>query len=284
MSLEQALADNTAALKMLTLALSSVALPQTGSLPQLTTPKSYVCEKDATGAVVLTPEFGHTQNPQPTVAPVPPPSQATPAALSIAAAVQLQTALVEQGDTSLDPKTVFGQAAATSAAPVIPAAPLTVPPAPVVNTAGTVTIAGPELDKNGLPWDGRIHASSKAKIADGSWRAKRDVDKTLVATVTAELRQALAAAPAAPAFGAWPIPAADAPDAPLQGTPPAPPAPPVSNYARLMAVLPGMMSSGLISLSQVNEELVKVGIPNVAALAARDDLVPQVASALGVAL
>lgn len=47
---------------------------------------------------------------------------------------------------------------------------------------------GNGLDKNGLPWDERIHASSKAKVADGTWRQKRGVDTGLVATVEAELK------------------------------------------------------------------------------------------------
>lgn len=45
------------------------------------------------------------------------------------------------------------------------------------------------IDANGLVWDERIHASSKALNADGTWRTKRGVDKALVASVEAELRQ-----------------------------------------------------------------------------------------------
>lgn len=45
------------------------------------------------------------------------------------------------------------------------------------------------LDKNGLPWDGRIHSSSKNKNTDGSWRYLRGVDKDLIGIVEAELRQ-----------------------------------------------------------------------------------------------
>lgn len=45
------------------------------------------------------------------------------------------------------------------------------------------------LDKNGLPWDGRIHSSSKNKNSDGSWRYLRGVDKDLIGIVEAELSQ-----------------------------------------------------------------------------------------------
>lgn len=51
-----------------------------------------------------------------------------------------------------------------------------------------VVVAASNLDKNGLPWDDRIHAGSKAKTQDGSWRTKRGVDAGLLAAVQAELR------------------------------------------------------------------------------------------------
>jgi hypothetical protein len=49
-----------------------------------------------------------------------------------------------------------------------------------------------QLDKKGLPWDARIHASSKTINADGTWRQKRGVADALVTTVEAELRQVMA--------------------------------------------------------------------------------------------
>lgn len=45
----------------------------------------------------------------------------------------------------------------------------------------------PTLDDRGMPWDERIHASSKAINADGTWRYKRGVDKTLIDEVEKEL-------------------------------------------------------------------------------------------------
>lgn len=57
---------------------------------------------------------------------------------------------------------------------------------------GIPTAEGPEgapdRDAAGLPWDERIHASSKATVADGTWRKKRGVDDATVAAVEAELR------------------------------------------------------------------------------------------------
>src|SRR6185437_377740 len=45
-----------------------------------------------------------------------------------------------------------------------------------------------DVDKNGLPWDERIHASTHAKIADGSWKRKRGVDDAIIGAVEAQLR------------------------------------------------------------------------------------------------
>lgn len=45
-----------------------------------------------------------------------------------------------------------------------------------------------DLDKDGLPWDERIHSSSKAKNADGTWRAKRGVDEKTMNNVKASLQ------------------------------------------------------------------------------------------------
>lgn len=45
----------------------------------------------------------------------------------------------------------------------------------------------PEFDKRGMPWDERIHASSKSINADGTWRNKRGIDKDTLEAVENEL-------------------------------------------------------------------------------------------------
>lgn len=120
--------------------------------------------------------------------------------------------------------------------PLPPAPPLPEPGKTPLTPTGDdePTNDGQGLDANGLPWDARIHAGTKVKNADGSWRARRGVDPELVESVTAELRrvQGLTVTPPpppAPEDGAddgAPLlpPAPPAPPAPP--TPPAPPAPP----------------------------------------------------------
>lgn len=101
-----------------------------------------------------------------------------------------------------------------------------------------------ELDKNGIPWDERIHAGTKRKNADGTWSLKKGVDKELATQIIAEYQAGMEAAPekpAAPAAPSAPTPPAP-PSAPSKpGVPPAPPkaedAGPTLKAARLSNVL-----------------------------------------------
>lgn len=123
----------------------------------------------------------------------------------------------------------------------------------------------PTTDSTGLVWDERIHASSKALNADGTWRTKRGVDMALVAEVEAELRgsdpedierveeevKELLAAPPAP-------PAPEAPLAPLAPTPAAPvPTPPAgtSPFVALMKRVTTAQGAGKLTQPRVKELL-----------------------------
>lgn len=48
------------------------------------------------------------------------------------------------------------------------------------------------LDSQGLPWDSRIHASTKTFIADGSWKLRRGVDPTEVEKIKTQLKELMA--------------------------------------------------------------------------------------------
>ena len=158
--------------------------------------------------------------------------------------------------SSIAPAATTGTSGAmTSTAPVPPAP----TPANVAPTAAPPTVSpagGVELDSKGLPWDSRIHAESKGKIADGTWRKKRNLDPALVAQVEAELRQVMGAAPAplAPVAATPAQPAANvttptpgvassaavAPVPPIAPQPPAPSVPPapVAGAAPIMPAAP----------------------------------------------
>ena len=89
----------------------------------------------------------------------------------------------------------------------------------IEQTEAGVTVNTVELDKNGIPWDERIHAGTKRKNADGTWSLKKGVDKELAAQIIAEYQSAGGDAPSAPEKPS-------APAAPSAPTPPAPPAAP----------------------------------------------------------
>lgn len=88
-----------------------------------------------------------------------------------------------------------------------------------------------ELDNEGLPWDERIHASTKTKTAKGIWTKRKGVDDATRDAVVAELRQqypadesadeAPAAAPTAPTVA----PPAAAPTISVPGAAPTPATP-----------------------------------------------------------
>jgi hypothetical protein len=135
------------------------------------------------------------------------------------------------------------------------------------------------VDSSGLPWDARIHASSKTTNADGTWRAKRGVDPILVRKIEGELRGVMAIP--APA----PVPAAT--QAVL--IPPAPPAVPVpapvqitpqmqADFVALVGRASSAMNAGKITEAEVNQCAQSAGVPSLPLLGSRLDLLPQVAA------
>lgn len=75
-----------------------------------------------------------------------------------------------------------------------PAAPAPAPAsAPLAPVAGTTPVPGVETDSTGLPWDQRIHASTKTKNKDGSWKKKPGFnDEAAFNRIVAELRATMA--------------------------------------------------------------------------------------------
>lgn len=73
---------------------------------------------------------------------------------------------------------------APSAMPEQLSAPIPAPPAPVVMPTSSVNST---LDSRGVPWDERVHSSSKATNKDGSWRTRRGIEPAQLAKIEAEL-------------------------------------------------------------------------------------------------
>lgn len=51
--------------------------------------------------------------------------------------------------------------------------------------------AAANIDSTGIPWDARIHASTRAKIANGEWRLRRGIDDATLNKVLGELKQVM---------------------------------------------------------------------------------------------
>jgi len=143
-------------------------------------------------------------------------------------AVIVQFDLGSEGDMAIIRRFL---AEAADVTPVqIPAPPAIIPPPPQIQVAAVGPVhmqaASPTpapaaaaedeevdvtgvVDADGLPWDPRIHSSSKQLVADGTWRKRRNTAKELFAEVEAELRG---------------LSTVDAPvDAPIPAPPPPPP-------------------------------------------------------------
>jgi hypothetical protein len=171
--------------------------------------------------------------------------------------------------------------------------PIPAPPVPhVIATAGPMLVipqpeaaAAPSIpgivltDKTGLPWDERIHASTKTFNADGTWRRKRGIDVTTISTVEAELKLLMAIPSPAPA------PVAAVPPPPGSPAVPAAPAPPAapdqadlrSQFVALVGRASAAIQAGKLSQAEMASACATVGIEALPKLGIRLDLVPQVA-------
>ena len=147
------------------------------------------------------------------------------------------------------------------------------------------------LDKNNLPWDARIHASSKTVNADGTWRAKKMVDKAVIATVEAELRATMGAPCPGPDPSlahmrtvAIPAPLPASPSAtPAQPAAPVAPAAPSGNPDTDLPVFlkeaTALINAGRATTADMIAAANSAGIPHPGALTQRPDLIATVRAA-----
>ncbi|MGL5775330.1 MAG: hypothetical protein ACRCYB_08325 [Aeromonas veronii] len=185
------------------------------------------------------------------------------------------------------------------------------------NDTGVVVQSPSHLDSDGLPWDARIHASSKERNADDTWRARRkpsDMDAGQWAEFQGQVRTELRALmelpveqevatvldeqpePVAPVALDEPTPVVVepvepepivvtpppvvAPPAPVEPVVPvAPPAPTGTASTEFVPFLQWITSSG-ITPEQVNVALAQHGLTAVPQLQQRPDLIPQVHATL----
>ena len=137
------------------------------------------------------------------------------------------------------------------------------PPDDTQDTGGPpepgITITPGEFDAAGIPWDARIHGKKKDKLAKTQeWKKIRGVDKALVAQVEAELRQKNPV-----------VVHETAGAAPVITTPPDGAA--AALLGKIMGNIALWAGAGTFTIEDVTAELLKLNIPNLAALQGIDE-------------
>lgn len=142
-------------------------------------------------------------------------------------------------------------------------------------------VSAPDVElADGMPWDHRIHASSKAKLskAPHGWKKKRGVTGALVEQVEAELRAAMLASPAKPVTTEEAAPPPDTEEAappPVETTATTEP-PVITTFAELNIAI----TEYGVPLDKVTAAVNRAGLQAYPLLAARSDLWPQVIAEL----
>jgi len=163
----------------------------------------------------------------------------------------------------------FGGTASASSTPPPPP-----PPAPSV-----------ELDSEGMPWDGRIHTTAKTKVANGTWKRARGVDKELVEAIKAEyLGNDMSQTPTSESIvtpkvevitEAQPCVITDAPP------PPPPPPPPTEQGDPVRIFMSAVAKSGILP-SSINAVLQKHGVQTLQKIREHADKIPAIREDLGI--
>jgi hypothetical protein len=135
--------------------------------------------------------------------------------------------------------------------------------------------SGAELDSEGLPWDSRIHSSSRGKIANGSWKLMRGVDPARVEQVKNELRGVMAVPTPAPKSHYL----IDQPGAVVPPTH-TPPSGIRHNFVEFIEDITQRLVSKKLTQADILKACTDAGVASPNLLATRQDLIPQVAVAL----
>lgn len=168
---------------------------------------------------------------------------------------------------------------------VQPAAPV----APVVTLPPVAAVAGVELDSRGMPWDKRIHASTRAKNQDGSWRNKRNTDANLITAVEAELMGGAAPTPTpmptpAPVPVPQPVAIVPRPDpvaaAPVPVNPAVPAVAAGNTFASVQTAMSSALRDGSMTAADVVTMSAQLGVNGPAEIIGNQELIDRAAQFL----
>ena len=128
----------------------------------------------------------------------------------------------------------------------------------VKTNPATTPVPGVELDERGIPWDSRIHARTKTKIANGTWKRKRGVTDVEYEKVVAELVQTMALpSPKTPEMS--PVPASKS-----------------ATYEDLMAFATAAISREEINHHEIASICQNYGIASLPLCGTRPDMIPSI--------
>ncbi len=116
-----------------------------------------------------------------------------------------------------------------------------------------------DLDVNGLPWDFRIHASTRTKNADGSWKNKRGVSQHLSVEVKDELKRTMAIE----------VPVPPVPNPTVETETPI-------DFMTVMGKITCAVQEKKINHAQIFEIVRSFGLESVPLIAQRPDLLPAI--------
>ena len=163
---------------------------------------------------------------------------------------------IEEGDVQAfttaelaDPATNIPNVQAVAQLPPVQAA------APVGGTQG-----GVEVDSAGSPYDVRIHSAGKSKIANGTWKAKKGVDKDFAAQIDAQNKSLLAT----------PLPSAAPPASNVVQLPPLAGVAALPNLPPVVAALPDLPP--VVAVAGPDVEIEVTDYPTFAAFVAQQML------------
>ena len=174
------------------------------------------------------------------------------------------------------PEVAFAQVSIPVLSPPAPPAMAVLTPAPSAPVLPTPPVSGVDVDSEGLPWDARIHASTKTKTQAGVWKKRKglsdDVDQD---AIKRELLDVMAIpTPATLGYRALP-PTADllhGPTPPAAATESASP----TTLVQLMPRVTAAMLAKTIPATALLDSVAALGLPSIPSLAQRPDMVPQV--------
>ena len=124
-------------------------------------------------------------------------------------------------------------------------------------------------DTRGFKWDSRIHARTKTKNLDGTWRYQRGMAQDKIDRIEAEVRQVKSTPPAMFIPPAPPAP-------PVVTAPGEPVVAPVDDFPALMTLITTGISTQGLKRDTVQTILQRHGIPSLPVVASRPDLIPTI--------